>query len=49
MDVIDRRDLIDHGPWATRRGMQKTDDGEQQRHGGRHYHYAEQFHACASD
>ena len=44
-----RRDLIVHGPRATRNAGGKFDDEEQQRHGDYHSHYPEQFHARAAD
>ena len=44
-----RRDLIVHGPRATRNAGGKFDDEEQQRHDDYHYHYPEQFHARAAD
>lgn len=44
-----RRDLIVHGPRATRNAGGKSDDEEQQRHGNCHCRYPEQFHTRASD
>jgi hypothetical protein len=46
-----RRDLINHGPRATRSAPGQTNDEDQQRHGGHnhHCHYPEQFHNRAFD
>ena len=44
-----RRDLVVHGPRATRNAGGKLDDEEQQRHDDRHYHCPGQIHARASD
>ena len=49
-----RRDLIAHGPRATRSAGGKFDDEEQQRHDHHHHHhhhhhYPEHIHARASD
>ena len=44
-----RRDLIVHGPRATRNAGGKFDDEEQHRHNHHHHHYPVQFHARASD
>ena len=44
-----RRDLIVHGPRATRNAGGEFDDGKQQRHDDSHYHYPKQFHARASN
>ena len=44
-----RRDLIVHGPRATRNAGGKFDDEEQQWHEDHHYHHPRQFHARASD
>ena len=44
-----RRDLIVHGPRATRNAGGKFDDEEQQRQGDYHYHCPEQFRARVAD
>ena len=44
-----RRDLIVHGPRATRSARGKFDEEEQQRHDNHHYHYPWHFHARAFD
>jgi hypothetical protein len=44
-----RRDLIAHGPRATRSAGGKFDDEKQQRHGDNYYHCPEKIHARASN